>query len=799
MKSWSRGRIASLYVLSLLPGLAGIAHSISLFVRERWESSVGAADIYSWAIMPPEPKIQHLAEYAVLVGLVAAVIIAAFVYLARNPGPVEVSPPQRTALKIYFGICLLFPLLFVSDGLVSIWLLLTAALPAYVLSHGGRRIELVEASGKAGPYVAVCSVLLVLLVGLLYTSAWSPKLRFINDYAQLPEETMMSDGRWVDNQAFFREQAIPGRYPSDPCKDEVAQGLCLSVPRGAFHSVREPFDLFPSGGGLHYSWEEEKLRAYRKPTDKECLLITALVRSAASVCGEAEARRPNTRLSSLIAEFRQKNRYEMDAQTQLGRFFFHHAYLYLPMLRATQGDAGGAAQLPAQYGFGLTQTFAKLLQWSGDTSFQNYFRLYWVGPGLYVLLAALVALLVTGSGAMGVAAAALVIALLPFQSLDGVRLAPGFNPWRHLPDLLCLLAISVHARRASVTTAVVRAAAIGFMFWWNREFGLFMLAASGVWYFFGAMRGRDRVSPSAAWWLLELAACGVALALSASAGNNELAFYNLLGVGAPKTRWREIPPYAALWLAFIGFVAWARFVRPASHPGGKDAGVLDAAGVGFCYVSFATVYGLWNPSPGHFSVVWMCAVIPLLCAFHWVIENLRAHLFVSGPWLRRYVAVTLCLFTIISSVNAALHTEETFSGLFSFHKSHEWRFPGLAGVSTADPKPVQDAVALIDRVQPQGPVTLVSRYDVLLQTAGSRLSALPYVDVPSALISWNLIDSLHRQVTARKPAVIFMDRDVLSNWEWQMLGQGVLVADNSNDYRAIYRPVGVAAFFKDSG
>jgi hypothetical protein len=75
----------------------------------------------------------------------------------------------------------------------------------------------------------------------------------------------------------------------------------------------------------------------------------------------------------------------------------------------------------------------------------------------------------------------------------------------------------------------------------------------------------------------------------------------------------------------------------------------------------------------------------------------------------------------------------------------------------------------MQREQPEGAVLLISRHDVLLHTATGRLSMLPYVDLPSAVIGWRMIDSIAARVAEKSPPVIFMDRDMFASREWQLL------------------------------
>lgn len=801
MTNWSRSRIIFLYIASLLPGLSVLAELFGIYARDLWQSELTNSQIFSWAVLPPRPKIQHMVEYAALTLMGGLLLAAVFISDRRSTNEVSLKRVESRALWVYLLLCFVLPPFLSGPAFGLLWLSLASALPALV---GTRRFLIRQgtrdtSTGIYAAYPLVCGVALGGLLVLLYATAWNPTLRFGNDYAGLPEYTRMSDGRWVENNSFLQENRVLGRVELDPCDGSFTGGLCLDMPRKAFRSAREAFVFFPSGSGLHYSWHEEKLRAYRTPTAQECLLIDALLQSPQTVCrqlgGKSHKAMQPSNYSILVAEFRQKNLNSLGAQELLGRFFFHHAYLYLPVLQTIAGVASDSAALPAQYGVGLTASFAKLLQWRGSHAFQDYFQLYWVGPGLYVVLAALVVLALTRRASLAVATAALVIGLLPFQSIDGLRLAPGFNPWRHLPDLLCFLAIGLHALRPSVVTALLRASSIALLLWWNREFGMFMLAGSTTWHLLTVMQAPARLLTVAGSVLAEFLGCGlVVVSLVGLTGTNELAFYNLLGVGAPITRWHEVTLFSAVWLLSIGFVAWARF-RPAQK---LPLPELEVAGVGLCYAAFSSIYGLWNPSPGNLSVVLLCAALPIMCLTNWGFETAGGSLGISQRWMHAYLSISLSTVTLVTSLAVALNTESVFEKMFHDHRVFQWALPGINGRTTADPTPIEQALDLLQKEQSEGGVVLISRYDILLHTASGRLSKLPYIDLPSAVISWPVIDSILGHIDAAKPQVIFMDHDIFANREWQLLAEADRF-ERSNFYYNAFSTPGINSFMLNKG
>jgi hypothetical protein len=770
MTNWTRGRIAFLYSASLLPGIFSLAESIGIYASSQWMERLGVINIYPWAYIGSVPKIQSLVEYTSLLVMIGILIGTAFITLGQGSRVVSLTRPQSTALWIYLLLCLVIPSFMPSPIVGSLWMMLAGVLPALAATRflQSRPVLAIACSRLGTALPLLGGVVLAGLLVFLYATAWNSNLRFQNDSRDLPEYTLMSERGWVENNTFLQENRVLGRAELDPCRGDIVDGLCVDLPRTVFRSPREALGFFQSGSGLHYSWEEQKLRAYRNLTVNECLLINALLTTSEINCPHLV----NKTQQSLPhhyglhwAEFLNKNRMEIVAQENLGRFFFHHAYLYLPVLQVISGVDSGAL-LPMQYGVGLTQVFAQLLRWGGSHAFQDYYQLYWIGPGLYVVLAALVAFALTRSTLLAVAVAVMIIGLLPFHSIDALRMVPGFNPWRHLPDLICFLAIGLHVARPSIFTVLLRAVSIALLLWWNREFGLFMLAGSAVWHLLTIAQTQARFSSVAACAVAELAACSlVMIHLLDASGSNELAFYNLLGVGMPITRWSEVIGFCALWLVLLGWVAWVRF-RPAQQ---NATPCLEVAGVGLSYAAIASVYATWNPPLGYYSVIWICASLPVICFVQWGVAAAGKMLQLSPRWVRSYFVITLSAIVLPSSVVAAVQGEAVFEQMFKYHRTFQWSLPGINGQTTANPAPIEEAVRLMQREQPEGAVLLISRHDVLLHTATGRLSMLPYVDLPSAVIGWRMIDSIAARVAEKSPPVIFMDRDMFASREWQLL------------------------------
>lgn len=764
-------RIALIHALCQVPVMLALVDFAAEFVATEWGRNHRIVGLAAWSIQPLPPKIQSIVEYGLLLAIAAALVLAVTAYVRANGKAVAFSAWHWLALAFYEGACLLPILVFGNSALATIvWFVLVPALPAWLASRYLRPSVRVDRF-----FLAATGTCLAFVLWVLFSSSWFPELRFLNDYSDLREYTRMDSGQVVENHEFMRERRAAGRSLVDPCTAksdaDLPAGTCLRLSRSVFSSAREPFLLFPPGRGLVYDWDKETLFAHQYLSDEQIALIGAvwglgpdeatLERFVASAAeAHAKAEEPRSKTAEEV-EFFRKNQIELATQHQLGWFFHHHAYLYQPALE--KAEFPGQSITPAQYGDGLTRALGWLLHQSGAPTFQSYYMIYWVALGAYLALLGITVLLITRDAWAGVAAVALGTGALLAISHDALRVAPGFNPMRHFPDLLCMLAVAIDARRRSYGSALLRAGAIGLLLWWNREFGLFFLGGSVAWLLIEIAAGDRGWRGGMRQIGLEVAVALVVVLAAETVSGGDLARYNLIGVGSPVTRWRHVFSWIFLWTSLVGWFVWARFGRMREDDTGICRSLSGVAGVGALYAAFASVYAVWNPSPNHVAVVFLLAVVPFVAIVVWAGKS-PATGWASSSWLMRYVAAaSLAIVVYSTAIDQASHRE--FEKVFEDHLPFSWNFQGLSGTSTADPATVRDGVALIGKHQPAGRVLLLSRYESLLRTLTNRAGVLPYVDLPSALVSWEMIDKVADQIVRSGAPVLFVDRDILANRE----------------------------------
>ena len=784
MRNISLTRLVVAHAFFQIPGLLALAHFVAEQSRRTWERNHEIDNLAAWVIQPSPPKIESILEYALLLALGAALILVVDAYSRRDRGNVQMGGWQWAVLGAYELACLIAPAL--SDLPIG-WLVLASLMPMWLLSCN-RTSPAVVAQRT---YLAVAAGVLVSALWLLAATLWSPELRFINDYADFPEYTRLKDGRLVENAEFLRANSIPGWSKASSCeeKNTMAVNVCLPLSKTVFRDAYESFLLFPPGRGLAYSWNQEILVAYRPLNEKEKQLIQSLWGVKPDLL-EKDKPRSNKYLQgpeekTSVKEFLQKNDIELAAQRQLGRFFYHHAHLYLPVLERVLFP--GDRITPAQYGEGLASTLSTLIKSFDTPTFQAYYSFLWWGLYAYLVLLGFVTWWITRDAWAGILAAGAAMSLVLVISYDALRMAPGFNPIRHFPDLLCFLAIAHDVRQRSRLSALLRAVAIGILIWWNREFGLFFLGASMAWLIVEVCSAIGRSRRPLAQFALE-AVFAISLLISTSTmGLSDLAQYNLLGIGAPLTRWRDVFGWLALWAPLIACLIWVRFFREQVAVSERPNNLLDVAGIGSVYAALATIYAIWNPSPNHVAVILMCAVIPLTAFLLWIVESSSRDKITPRYFLKYSAVISIAILAFM--IVGRQTDRRQFEIIFDDHQVMRWVFPALTGSSTADPKVMQESITLIEKYQPEGRILLLSRYDHLLPILTNRLPLLPYVELPSALVSQEMIKKIAARVLQSNAPFLYADKDLLDEREWQI----TYGKDGKADSGAAHRVASLAA------
>jgi len=728
-----------------------------------WQSRfdlIAFRDIAPWAGLPGIPKSEVITGYLLM--LCAMALMAASILTLGRGGERRMSiGPGAVAGFIAFETLLHVGAVTRWGGAIDV-LVVVAYVAVPLAFHlipdpdgSTRRQRVIRGVG------VLCAVTNIAAV-LIFFSPRPPLI--LNEFRDLPDYTRFSDGVIAETREFAAESGFRSKWRHDPCVESVQTNdvACIKLPRDAFATPREAFMLFPPNSGLEYLWDSEYLTARGKPSAEASAIIRAVWNLAendsrliewlrlASMTGpravdDMMSISPAGR--SRLDEFLSFDLQYVAMQDYVGRMIYHHAYTYLPMAERAYGrDRPG---LGSQYGQGLTDAGAWMLRRVG-ISFENYYRIYWMVIPVYVAAAA-VAGWVIGGGVWGTMVALMVITIsFAVTGETAFDLAPGFNPVRHLPDLLCFVLIFWDTRRRSVLSSLARAAAVGGFIWWNREFGMFLLAGSLAWRMidivFNLSPRRSAMLAGAA----EIVAAAAALLSLDAMPPNGLGLYTVMGLATPVTHVWIIAPWVLVWSALLYLPLRRALLNRVANVDVNER-ARDAVGVaGACYCAAAGIYPLWNPSIPHASVLLLCA-LPAIVA---VVGKPR-------DFGRNVIAVACVAMLPFAWHFAVVHHDAQRE--YKHRIFFPWEFSGLKGQVSANPKPIEEGLALIEKYQPTGRLIFISQYDSLLSIVSGRFSALPYVDIKSSIVSYKLLDLIKSRILESDRKYIFVDKDVFDS------------------------------------
>jgi hypothetical protein len=409
-------------------------------------------------------------------------------------------------------------------------------------------------------------------------------------------------------------------------------------------------------------------------------------------------------------------------------------------------------QVYFQYGYGATRVFEWIMAPFGGPSIQAYYKASLAYVAYWLLFVGAAALLLRDPRHVLVAAAGLAATYYGI-GYRALVVAPGINPILHFLDLPILLLALPAFRGRSGRWLLLAAAAAGGAFALNRFYGAMqaaaLAAAAGLFLLEDpdrARRGRRIATVAAAL----AAALGIALLLQPRTGGRTSDLSFVLGWFS----WR--PQLAVVLLALAWLVAG--YLHLAARRG--DRGPLRYAEVYlFVYAQGFLVYSFWSGLSNHFWPVLPIVVLHLLVVARDLRagrEGARRELALLGA-TGAALALALAAFTD-PFVSEKLDFRWTFQGRPTF----EWPFPRARVISTADPAPLAEALAQVERhsPDPRRRLCVVSLLGNLLPFLSARPSALPTFELQWELWSEAGREQVLAALRADPPEVIFAGNEL---------------------------------------
>jgi hypothetical protein len=605
------------------------------------------------------------------------------------------------------------------------------------------------------------------LTSLLF--AWTPLILALgvtpfnvpNEFLVLDTYTKSRSGEPVASTKSLIEKGLLGGLRIPSSGNETSTALSLSIRPGIAHqfAAKQLATRYPEY--FWYDQVENSIEIHRLVIGEHYqVLASAVLPSELSTLQQRYwldqkdiAKWASQQLSIADKKFFKLNLEEFERSIALGRFFYHHSFIFGPVVaRAQESESAHGSQ----YGKGLTDFFAMVVREVPDgLQFNAYLLLLYASYPIYFILVVLIARGVGLNARQVFFVGAISLASFSTSELETIRLGVGLAPWRHLFDVVMIGALYLYARKP---TAGRLLSIFGLALWsiyWSREMGLFLgLSAAATLLGLSVLMRRASVG---------LAACllgAMVIITQRFADPQAQTIMDFILAGA------NTPPLPKGFMEFavavvsIGFACWLVAGRAIRGNGASQTEVAwwCAAGGALFYFAASLVYLIYYPRLHHLAPVIPAAVLGLACGWRLMRERVgRAN--GVGPVVGRLgdMGVIACVVLLIGLGLLRMQEFRAEQDIFKNHVEFDWNFPSAKLVSTGNPEPLIQAVKLIGRHNPGANVDILSPMEVVLLPMARKGKSGPFTISFDSLLSDREVSALVRHLRIHSNEVLFVD------------------------------------------
>lgn len=647
--------------------------------------------------------------------------------------------------------------------------------PAFV------NLDVESRRARFGFSILIISVMLF-LVYIFYTPmVKNPQI--INEYYNIPEQTILKNNHIVDNTHYWRTHFIsPITFKGDVATKLSTQN-CLYTSLESINILTPKLDDY----GMYYD-KSSKLFCINGNTPLSVFNVGSTVNldqliyknnMVFKIDGTLNAYpedlynvlENNSKLSqqqelfSITPEenlFMDANQYEIRWQLA-SRFMIHHnSFMFIPISSLMLHES--SAHVSAQYGLGNAKLFAYVYNKFGDISFDNWLRVSYGFYLVYFLMLILVSAVITGSY---VWTAIILIMSLTIENLHGydfLLLPPGDSPWRNLLDLLSLLMMFIYSRQKSFIFYVI-ALFLGLVsIILNPQIGLMILVAtllSGVFY---AVYERLRIKLTLISSILTLV--GALYLYVKSTGDDDLAQYYLDGViGFPIGLIQLTEIFIAI---LISYLIIFKIIRKQETKN-------------YIYLIFMVIYAqelllyvVWHFNTDGFlarGYIYTLAIILL-------VFNIKS--FIPDNIKKILCIVILGLYCY--SVIFMLQSKYQYDKIFEQHVTYNWNLDRAHITSTMNPVYFENGVKLIDKYSKnKNGIYIISEYDNFLPFLAHKYSLMPFFDMKWYVVTPKELNKTIDLLKIQQPEYLFVDTNIDRNLNNEIIDVNLPVFGSLNE------------------
>lgn len=750
-----------LYFVIFSVGLCKLTWVMSRYIEQYIDLHEVLNQMSDWAASFPHEKLPQLLFFCFSV---VALFLFWGLYFGlsfnKNKWPVK-SPPASWVVTYFVAAALL------NLGLVPIakylfldtfaWLFGFFALPGFLYKQKIKTsIAGLETKFYLAPNVIwVMTGLVTMLFIFLFVPFIFKPLQIVNEFMDVPEQTLFANGQAVDNMQYLNQHPIGGLHLYDPRHDQGAVTESVDIAKvklpwtptlshflnGAGHALfvyDESSQTLSIKGRMPKRAYRELLDIYQNDRDSMQQVKQLFVQA-----NQIENLNKKHIYTPEEQEFIRKNRSEVAQKIKAGWFFFHHSWVLNPILAISLG--ADASKQVFIYGVGSAVFLQHVLKKMGGISFQNYFAATFAVYPIYFLIFLAVLYRIFKRADFVCIGAILLSTSFFILGYQMILLAPGYNPMRHVFDMLIILLFFRYIQKNTMLSLLMVVLAGWTAIVWSKDFGLFLMLPC-----LGTVIIKNCVLSRQAYAHFLVAGLGLIIAgilyCLPIHGVNYNFLYMLLGVTMPGTSTIRI----SIVLFGIGLM-YVFFVR--SKKVDSDYYWLSL-GL-FFYFQLQLIYYIWYPSVQHFLVLAPIIIIGGLTLVRLGYDTNKET--VTGC---RLVLLSSLLFLYLPSLYSFNKEKTDHHRVFEAHIVHNWDFKYARFQTTMEPYVFGETVRLIEKYTPDSAMVLISKYDDILPVLAHRYNALPVVNLALDLISNRDTNRCIQAINLNKPQYVLVDSDI---------------------------------------
>lgn len=614
------------------------------------------------------------------------------------------------------------------------------------------------------------------------------KMLIENDYFDIPEKTILSNGLIVDNTQYINDHQIGGLLKYDPRKD--FGNTPLPRDNTSVHLTPSPLlTHFMNKISVRYKFTyHDEARSFAVNGQMTKAERNELANIYFDSPLDIKALNELYYRSSEWADFNQKriyshaendfiklNKIELANQAKAGWLLYHHNYIFGPINASALGAPRD--ELPFLYGWLNTISLMKIMQFTGGINYQTYFQTIFMAYPFYLLLTLLIIYLIF-KDIKYVAISGLLLCISTLALSDQIiRLAPGLNPMRHIFDIMVFYCFYLFLTTNKMRYFIITIALSWLSILWSKDFGLLLLL-SVIGTLFLKIIIEKSLKTYLTFFLLLTLFIGFVLYLIPLSGKNPAFIYMLLGISMPMTTHTIV--FCTLFLLSILYLL--SFVMFEKNLDIKYLYILC-----LFYLQLILIYFIWCPSFHHLYAASSTAIFLLITILH---AEKKLNYFTVNRRQNTYALTTLSLLILyIPTAGYFYYNSKQYHDIFSTHITYHWPTEKTGFITTMEPSLLIQASNVIKQYEQRNKIYLISKYDTILPVLANKYNAFPYVELPLSLKTTNEIDIIYNQIIKDKPTYIFVDTDINRSFNGDIFHPNNKLAKHGNYQESFGRAV----------